>query len=66
MTLDLQMINDNAVTVGELKKFLSTIPDSFELVTDGLYAEKLSINTDKNSGTCEIKLENRNYEIQRT
>ena len=66
MTLELQLINDNSITVGELKKFLSSIPDNFELVTDGYYTDKLLINTDKNSGTCEIKLERQNYEIQRT
>ena len=65
MTLELQIINDESVSVGELKKFLSTIPDNFDLVTDGLYARKLLINTNKNLGTCEIKLESQNYEVQR-
>jgi len=65
MTLKLQLINDNAVTVGELKKFLSTIPDNFEIITHGDYADKLLINTHKDSGTCEIKLENQNNEIQK-
>ena len=63
MTLELQMINDNAITVGELKKFISTIPDNFELVTAGYHAEKLLIKTDRNLGTCEIKLEKQEYEI---
>ena len=58
------MINDVSVSVGELKKFLSTIPDNFELVTDGSYVNKLLIHTHKNSGTCEIKLKNQDYEIQ--
>ena len=66
MTLELQIFNDECVTVGELKKFLSTIPDNFELVIEGLYARKLSIHTDKDLGTCEIKLENQNYEIQKS
>ena len=58
MTLELEMINDESVSVGELKKFLSTIPDNFELVAGGLHARKLSIHTNKNLGTCEIKMEN--------
>ena len=65
MTLELQIINDESVSVGELKKFLSTIPDNLELVVEGLYARKLLIHTDRNLGTCEIKLESQNYEIQR-
>lgn len=64
MILELQLINDESISVGELKKFLSTIPDNFELVTDGLYVRKLSIHNDNHLGTCEIKLEDQGYEIQ--
>lgn len=64
MTLELQLINDESISVGELKKFLSTIPDNFELVTDGLYVRKLSIHNNNHLGTCEIKLGNQDYEIQ--
>ena len=58
MTLELEIINDETISVGELKNFLSTIPDNFELVVNHQYARKLSIHNNKDFGTCEIKLEN--------
>lgn len=58
MILEVSILNDNAISVGELKKFLSTIPDNYNLVTNGLYTKRLSIHTDKENGACEIKLEN--------
>ena len=58
MTLEVSILNDNSVTVGELKKFLATIPDNYDLTANHQYARKLSIHTDKDYGACEIKLEN--------
>lgn len=58
MTLEVSILNDNAISVGELKKFLSTISDNYDLVANGLYIKRLSIHTDKENGVCEIKLEN--------
>ena len=57
MILELQLINDDTITVGELKKFLSTIPDNLELVTGCYHAKKLIIHTDRVLEICEIKLE---------
>lgn len=57
MTLELSMINDDTITVGELKSFLSDIPDDYNLVVNHLYARKLTIKNYKDFGSCEIKLE---------
>ena len=56
MTIELQMLNDEHICVGDLKRFLSTIPDNYILTNKHVNVKFLKIKTDKEYGNCDINL----------
>ena len=56
MTIELQMLNDEHICVGDLKRFLSTIPDNYILTNKHVNVKFLKIKTDREYGNCEINL----------
>lgn len=56
MIIELEMLNDESICVGDLKRFLSTIPDNYTLTNKHMNVKFLKIKTDKEYGDCEINL----------
>lgn len=59
MTIEFRLLGDDCITVGELKKYLSNVPDDYALHTDeaGTKAKSFKIKTDKKNSWCTITLE---------
>ena len=56
MTIELEMLNDECICIGDLKRFLSTIPDNYTLSNKDMNVKFLKIKTDKEYGICDINL----------
>ena len=56
MTIELEMLNDEYICIGDLKRFLSTIPDNYTLTNNHMNVKILKIKTDREYGNCEINL----------
>ena len=56
MTIELKMLNDEYICVGDLKRFLSTIPDNYTLTNKHMNVKFLKIKTDREYGDCDVNL----------